>query len=147
MRARPFFKSLTDDDSLIPFPVNSLTKRNRDRKNVQTKYQPITTRRNTINRLNITENAVRKISIEISIGISIKETRNEEKDKTRKRFPYVLRDGITSSIGRRRGASSRASSTMHVLAIQRSRKSNPGYRDDHARRVLALPLITLDTPF
>lgn len=43
MRARPFFKSLTDDDSLIPFPVNSLTKRKRDRKNVQTKYQPVET--------------------------------------------------------------------------------------------------------
>lgn len=41
MRERPFFKSFTDDDSLIPFPVNSLTKRNRDRKNVQTKYQPV----------------------------------------------------------------------------------------------------------
>lgn len=75
MRERPFFKSLTEDDSLIPFPVSSLTKRNRDRKNVQTKYQPITTRRNTISRLNITENAARKISV----GISIK--RNERKKK------------------------------------------------------------------
>lgn len=81
MRARPFFKSLTDDDSVIPFPVNSLTKRNRDRKNVQTKYQPITTRRNTINRLNTTENAARRISIEIAIG---NENGGEKKRKMKK---------------------------------------------------------------
>lgn len=46
---------------------------------------PITTRRNTINRLNITENAVRKISIEISIGISIQERKGKEKKKKDKK--------------------------------------------------------------
>lgn len=40
IRDRLFFKSFTDEDSLMP-PSNSRTKRNLERKNFQTKNQPV----------------------------------------------------------------------------------------------------------
>lgn len=46
IRERLFFKSLTDVDSVIP-PKSSRTKRNWDRKNLHTRYQPKPTRVNT----------------------------------------------------------------------------------------------------